>query len=54
MHRLNRQINIKLLTNSKNKNGVDKKNVIEKVRLLFGEQFKDLFIKFESILGFTN
>jgi hypothetical protein len=46
--------NIKLLTNSKNKNGVDKKSVIEKVRLLFGEQFKDLFIKFESILGFTN
>ena len=38
----------------KNKNGVDKKSVIEKVRLLFGEQFKDLFIKFESILGFTN
>jgi len=46
--------NIKLLTNSKNKIGVDKKSVIEKVRILFGEQFKDLFIKFESILGFNN
>ena len=46
--------NIKLLTSSKEKNGVEKSTVIEKVRILFGEQFKDLFIKFESILGFTN
>ena len=46
--------NIKLLTNSKEKNGVDKNSVIEKVRILFGEQFKDLFIKFQSILGFNN
>lgn len=46
--------NIKLLTNSKGKNGSDKNSVIEKVRILFGEQFKDLFIKFESILGFNN
>ena len=45
--------NIKLLTNSKDKNRVDKKSVIEKVRILFGEQFKDLFIRFESILGFN-
>ena len=46
--------NIKLLTNSKEKNGVDKNSVIERVRILFGEQFKDLFIKFQSILGFNN
>ena len=46
--------NIKLLTNSKEKNGVDRNSIIEKVRILFGEQFKDLFIKFESILGFNN
>ena len=46
--------NIKLLTNSKEKNGVDKNSVIEKVRILFGEQFKDLFIKFQSILGFNS
>ena len=45
--------NIKLLTNSKNNNGYDKKSVIEKVRVLFGER-KDLFIKFQSILGFNN
>ena len=45
--------NIKLLTNSKNKNRVDKNSVIEKVRLLFGEQFKDLFIKFQAILGYN-
>ena len=46
--------NIKLLTNSKEKNGINKNSVIEKVRILFGEQFKDLFIKFQSILGFNN
>jgi hypothetical protein len=46
--------NIKLLTSSKEKNGVERSTVIEKVRILFGEQFKDLFIKFESILGFSN
>ena len=46
--------NIKLLTSSKEKNGVERSTVIEKVRILFGEQFKDLFIKFESILGFNN
>ena len=46
--------NIKLLTNSKDKNGVDRNSIIEKVKILFGEQFKDLFIKFQSILGFNN
>jgi hypothetical protein len=45
--------NIKLLTNSKNKNKVDKNSIIEKIRILFGEQFKDLFIKFKAILGFN-
>ena len=44
--------NIKLLTNTKeNNNGIDKNTVIEKVRILFGDQFKDLFIRFESIIG---
>ena len=46
--------NIKLLTNSKDKNGVDKKSVVEKVRILFGEEYKDLYIKFESIIGIQN
>ena len=46
-------LNIKLLT-KKEKNDDEKSKVIEKVRILFGEQFKDLFIKFESILGFNN
>ena len=47
--------NIKLLINSKDKNNdVDKNTVIEKVRILFGEQYKDLFIKFESIIGIRN
>ena len=46
--------NIKLLTNSKDKNGVDKKSVVDKVRILFGEEYKDLYIKFESIIGINN
>ena len=46
--------NVKLLTSSKEKNGVDKKSVVEKVRILFGEEFKDLYIKFESIIGIKN
>ena len=46
--------NIKLLTSSKDKNGVDKKSVVEKVRILFGEEYKDLYIKFESIIGIQN
>ena len=46
--------NIKLLTKKENNNNIEKSKVIERVRILFGEQFKDLFIKFESILGFTN
>ena len=46
--------NIKLLTSSKEKEGVDKKSVVEKVRILFGEEFKDLYIKFESIIGIQN
>jgi hypothetical protein len=43
--------NIKLLTASKEKNGIDKSIIVENVKILFGEQYKDLFIKFESIIG---
>ena len=43
--------NIKLLTSSKEKNGVDRKEIIENVKLLFGEEYKDLFIKFQLIIG---
>ena len=47
--------NIKLLTNPKeSNNGVDKNTIVEKVRILFGEQFKDLSIRFESIIGINN
>ena len=41
--------NIKLLTN-KTAN-VNKKAIIENVRHLFGEQYIDLYMKFETILG---
>ena len=41
--------NIKLLTN-KTAN-VNKKAIIENVRKLFGEQYIDLYMKFETILG---
>ena len=41
--------NIKLLTN-KTAN-VNKKAIIENVRNLFGEQYIDLYMKFETILG---
>ena len=43
--------NVKLLTSSKEKNGVDRNIIVENVKMLFGEQYKDLFIKFESIIG---
>ena len=43
--------NIKLLTSSKETNGIDRNIIVENVKLLFGEQYKDLFIKFESIIG---
>jgi hypothetical protein len=46
--------NIKSLTNSKDKSGIYKNIVVEKVKLLFGEQYKDLFIKFQSIIGINN
>ncbi len=46
--------NINLLTNSKDKNGVDKKSDVEKVRILFGEEYKDLYMKFENIFGIKN
>ena len=43
--------NIKLLTSSRETNGIDKNIIVENVQSLFGEQYKDLFIKFESIIG---
>lgn len=42
---------IKLLTSSKDNNGVDRNEIVENVRELFGEQYKNLFIKFQSIIG---
>ena len=46
--------NIKLLTSTKDKNGIDKHIIVENVKILFGEEFKDLFVKFESIIGLNN
>ena len=47
--------NIKLLSSSsKDKNGIDRNIIIENVRLLFGEKYKNLFVKFESIIGINN
>ena len=46
--------NIKLLISTKDKNGIDKNIIVENVKILFGEEFKDLFIKFESIIGINN
>lgn len=43
--------NIKLLT-AKNNSGLDRKKIIENVRLLFGEEYKSLYNKFEAIIGF--
>ena len=44
--------NIKLLTSSKeNKGAIDRKKVVENVKILFGEQYKELYIKFEAIIG---
>ncbi len=43
--------NIKLLT-AKNNSTLNKDIIVESVRILFGEEHKDLFIKFESIIGF--
>ena len=42
--------NIKLLT-IKNNSGINKNIIIDKVRMLFGEEHKDLFKKFENIIG---
>ena len=42
--------NIKLLT-AKNNTSLNKNIIVESVRILFGEEHKDLFIKFENIIG---
>ena len=42
--------NIKLLT-AKNNSALNKEIIIESVRILFGEENKDLFIKFKTIFG---
>ena len=42
--------NIKLLT-AKNNPGINRNMIIEKVRILFGEEHKELFIQFENIIG---
>ena len=46
--------NIKLLTSNKNNRGVDKNVIVENVKMLFGEEYKDLFIKFGAIIGVNN
>ena len=46
--------NIKLLTSSKDKNGIDRNKIVENVKFLFGDKYKELFIKFESIIGVDN
>lgn len=43
--------NIRLLT-AKNNNSLNKDIIVESVRILFGDEHKDLFIKFQSIIGF--
>lgn len=42
--------NIKLLT-AKNNTSLNKNIIVESVRKLFGDEHKDLFIKFENIIG---
>ena len=42
--------NIKLLT-AKNNSALNKNVIVESVRILFGEEHKDLFIRFEAIIG---
>ena len=42
--------NIKLLT-AKNNSALNKDIIVESVRILFGEEHKDLFIRFENIIG---
>lgn len=42
--------NIKLLT-SKNNSGLNRNIIIEKVRMLFGEEYSDLFNQFQNIIG---
>ena len=43
--------NIRLLT-AKNNNSLNKDIIVESVRILFGDEYKDLFVKFQSIIGF--
>jgi hypothetical protein len=42
--------NIKLLT-AKNNSALNKNVIVESVRILFGDEHKDLFIRFENIIG---
>ena len=44
---------IKLLTKSKGEGNIDRKEVVEKVMNLLGENNYDLFIKFKSIIGYN-
>lgn len=45
--------NIKLLT-AKSNTSINKEIIVESVRKLFGEENKDLFFKFEIIIGYKN
>ena len=46
--------NVKLLTTTKNNSKINKKLIVENVKVLFGEEFKDWFVKFGSIIGINN
>ena len=48
--------NVRLLNNSKgnNNNNIDRESVMENVRILFGEKFKNLYEQFKDIIGFNN
>ena len=47
--------NVRLLNNSKgNNNNIDRESIMENVRILFGEKFKNLYEQFKDIIGFNN
>lgn len=45
--------NIKLLT-TKNSSTLNRNIIVENVRIIFGEEYKDLFVKFKRIIGIRN
>ena len=45
--------NIKMLT-TKNSSTLNRNIIVENVRMIFGEEYKDLFIRFKKIIGVRN